>query len=186
MLIYQNLNKNLQDSKILCNFASVKQRRPLPPNVNDLTASDVECVAASMSDVRILSNMIAPWIICGACGVIAGWFVGRSRRYKKMWKDLKIDYDKRCWELNDALVEKDRLSDRLNAIINSTGWYLTKRVVKSQVQDNIIGGVMVVMSHKIFPYDFSIKTFDFNPNDPEDRDFAIREAEELIETIKKF
>lgn len=129
---------------------------------------------------------ISMFSIAFVCAGLAGWNIAAKQVYKKKWKDLKMDYDKRCWELNDALVEKDRLNDRLNAIINSQGWNLAVRVLESQVQDKTIGEVMVVMRHKIHTFDFCIKIFEFDPNDPEDRDFAIREAEELIETIQNF
>lgn len=178
----------MQDSKILCNFASVKQRRPLPPNVNDLTASDVECVAASMSDVRILSNMIAPWIICGACGVIAGWFIGRSRRYKKKWEDQCKMLSELYGKLGDSSVrigdlEKEIREYRLLCTCGCRSLKVKVHRSPIVINNTPCGDVSVIGEHG--GYYFIVKSFTYDYYDPEDRDFAIREAEELIETIKK-
>lgn len=157
-----------------------------------------------MSDVRILSNMIAPWIICGACGVIAGWFIGRSRRYKKKWEDLKMDYAKRCCELTDALIEKKKLETysanlkRENESIRDLA--LKYELLHADGHNNLRwidhnipfneyrkgSFVAVVGSTSDGLVSFIVKLFPFDTNDPEDRDFAIREAEELIEIIQKF
>lgn len=46
----------------------------------------------------------------------------------------------------------------------------------------MVAGVDTCRSDLYFP----IKTFMYDPNDPSDREFAIRQAEELIETINNF
>ena len=188
----------MQVSKILCNFASVKQRRPLPPNVNDLTASDVECVAASMSDVRILSNMIAPWIICGACGVIAGWFIGRFRRYKKKWEDLEAEYDQAKLKIVGAYVELGELKIKKESIESELRklklFYDSARacqpdgyptaydysVVRSEYRVCVFG------KYKSYAGTDTTVCIKAIPIEDGDEDFAIREAEELIEIIQKF
>ena len=149
--------------------------------------------------------MIDSWIICGGLGLIVGLFVDRSRHYKKKWKDLQFKYDKRCQELTKALGEVGRVKID-NESIREANKALSeqKRNYKHLMTS---GGRNLKWIERICPYRFygtkgafivvigqdtinsdlffPIKSFEFDPNNPEDRDFAIREAEELIETIKK-
>lgn len=137
----------------------------------------------------------ALFVAACVCAGIAGWNFPRAMHYKKKWKDLQSEYDNRCAELSNALGEVKRVN---KALSERNGEY--KHLVSSGCRNlkvlertlpmlaNIPQGVVVVAGVDTRKSDlyFPIKTFLYDVNDPEDRDFAIREAEELIETINKF
>lgn len=149
--------------------------------------------------------MIVPWIICGGFGLIAGWFYACHKHYKKKWEDLNVDYKKRCDELTKALEEVGRVKLN-NESIREANTFLVEKI-RNYEHLTTSGGRNLKWIEQICPYHiegttcafivvigqdtinsdlfFPIKSFEFDPSDPEDRDFAIREAEELIETIQK-
>ncbi|MBD5381992.1 hypothetical protein [Clavibacter sp.] len=152
--------------------------------------------------VRFLFNMIK-YLIFGAVA-IGGIIVTaiRGERYRRKYNSLRAGYNKRCQELNKALgevgrvkIDNEGIRDANKALSEQNRNYrhLTTsggRNLKwiEQICPYIIGGafIVVVGQDTINPdLYFPIKSFKFDPNDPSDRDFAIREAEELIETIMK-
>lgn len=48
-------------------------------------------------------------IMVSVVAVMATWNIARCHDYKKKWKNLQGEYDKRCKELTDALVEVGRV-----------------------------------------------------------------------------
>lgn len=144
-------------------------------------------------------------ILCCASLALAGWYFACYRHYKEKWEKLKIQYDARCENFTDALGEARKLEIRNNALAEDNKW-LEERIREykhlicsgcrnlkthewsvSVASQEPIAGISVIGQDTINPdLWFGVKDFLFNPNDPEDREFAIREAEELIETINKF
>lgn len=148
--------------------------------------------------------MIINGIVCGVFGLITGCFIVRSRHYKKKWKDLRSEYNKRCEELEHALGEVGRdkiliesMQESNADLVERIGEYkhlMTSGCRNMKVLEHILPelanipqGVVVVAGVDTRQSDlyFPIKTFLYDVNDPSDREFAIREAEELIETIQK-
>lgn len=144
-------------------------------------------------------------IACCAFAALAGWYFACYRHYKGKWKKLKVQYDARCKNFTDALGEARKLEIR-NATLVGENKYLEERIreykhltttgcrnlkthewLVSFATQEPIAGISVIGQDTINPdLCFVVKEFRFNPNDPEDREFAIREAEELIETINNF
>lgn len=143
-------------------------------------------------------------VIAFVCAGFAGWNVARSRHYKKKWKDLNGNYGKLKQDLTNALGEvgrvkscnEDALSEikLLNKAIkdrdavlyfgrNNLTWM---EQLPSQSSGSVEGSIMVIGQNKESGFFFIVKVFRFYINDHSDREFAIREAEELIETIQKF
>lgn len=165
----------------------------------------MECVAAFISVVELFTNMIEPWIICGGLGLISGWHFACYRYYKKKWEDIKSEYEVQCAEFSDEhrmvaslklLYESEKKSNSANRhCIGEYKHLMTSGCRNMKVLErtlpelaNIPQGVVIVAGVDTRRSDlyFPIKTFLYNIDDPEDREFAIREAEELIETINKF
>lgn len=90
---------------------------------------------------------------------------------------MQSEYDKRCEELNRASKEVMRLNIKNASLLDSAKW-------QQLTIFKCFNKVDVVIKHND-NFILSIKTFKFDPKDFEDYEFAIREAEELIETIKK-
>lgn len=127
-------------------------------------------------------------------------------RYHGKYRALKKQYDKKTQDLTNSLGEVGRLKIKcddaeneikaLNGAIsnhiateffgrNNLTWIEEIPSVASQEFIHH-AKVMVIGQDKDCGFYFIVKVFQYQLNDPEDRDFAIREAEELIETIKKF
>lgn len=79
-------------------------------------------------------------------------------------------------QLAGALGETRQTKRQLDTMANSKGWEFAKCVRNREV--------LVVSMHPASDYAFLIKSFKYDPYDPADKDFAIRRAEELIETIQ--
>lgn len=145
-------------------------------------------------------------VIASVSAVFAGWHIGRSQHYKKKWKELKAQYTERCVELTNAHGEitnahESELTyqpfERLNRkllkdnseymFLCSHGFLNLKADVDFQINSDEGYGVVAVMG-TILEIDkkFIVKVFTYELNDPSDREFAIRQAEELIEIIQNF
>lgn len=143
-------------------------------------------------------------MICGVFGGLAGWFYSRSRHYKKKWKDSDDKNANLCQKILDANGKISTLKclydetkgnyERRGEVIDALDHLLCsgyRNLKATERQYHLHGqepqGVITVEGQDTIDSDlcFEIKHFLFNPNDPEDREFAIREAEELIETIQK-
>lgn len=143
-------------------------------------------------------------ILTYICAGIAGGLLASTLHYHKEWQRLKSEYNKRCNELTDALGEVGRIK-LLNEDIQtqnksleesirdyknllSSGCRYIKWVERTIPYKNIYipNGCIVVVGQSVRRSDlfFVIRSFYYDVNDTEDREFAIRCAEELIETIE--
>lgn len=142
-------------------------------------------------------------MVSGVFGVLAGCFIARALHYKKKWKDLKVEYDKRCLELIKALEEVGRVKLRnksldeenecLDTRVREYDHLMTAGCRNLKVREYIIPDIPELPKYSIAVEgqstrnpELSFVVKGFTANNEEDRDFAIREAEELIETINKF
>lgn len=142
--------------------------------------------------------MILTWIGVSA-GIVA---IAGMMHYRKKWKDLQKEYYKRCEELNSALNSMEYLKI-LKESTQETNAYLMKcnkeyrhlmtsgcrnLKVKEYIHRRTLNipvySINVVGQDTMNPdLCFYVKTF--IADNEEDREFAICEAEELIETINK-
>lgn len=126
-----------------------------------------------------------------------------GERYRRKYNKLKGEYDKRCKELTDALGEVERSNLLIESMHESNADFVERigeykhlmvlgcrnLKVKEYNLPDISGlpkySIAVVGQDTINPdLDFAVKTF--AADNEEDREFAIRQAEELIETIQNF
>lgn len=125
-----------------------------------------------------------------------------GERYRRKYNKLKSEYDKRCEELEHALGEVGRdkiliesMQESNADFVERIGEYkhlMTSGCRNLKVKQYAIPdipelpkfSIAVVGQDTINPdLDFIVKAF--TADNEEDREFAIREAEELIETINK-
>lgn len=143
-------------------------------------------------------------VMCFAVGALAGCFIVRTLYYKKKWKALQGEYDKRCEELTNALGEIGRDKILIESMRESNADFverikeykhlmtLGQRNLKIREHQSFgdpmvpEGIISVIGALEDVDCYFIIKDFEFDNFSAEDREFAIREAEELIETINKF
>lgn len=124
--------------------------------------------------------MTYTWIICGGLGIVAGWFFACFRHYKRKWKDAVAEKDnlEKQNESNKKLAKKMMQECRDLCELCQCGWRnLQYRAYRDRIE------VVGVYGKNLY---FTVKPISFDADDPEDREFAIREAAELIETIQKF
>lgn len=150
--------------------------------------------------------MYVTWIygVVAIGGIIVTAINGE--RYRRKYNKLKSEYNKRCKELTNALGEVGRDKILIESMQDTNADFMERdeayrRLLYSGCHNLAVkereypvingefpkGEVAVVgqLDEGKWPY-FVIKSFLFNPHDQEDREFAIRQAEELIETIKNF
>lgn len=142
-------------------------------------------------------------VIAFASAGLAGWNVARKQYYKKQVGILRGEYGKQRMELVDARRDVERLSvlyeseKKSNSVdmcrireyehLTVSGYRNLK--VKEYNLPDISKlpkySIDVVGQDTINP-DLFFVVKSFTADNEEDRDFAIRQAEELIETIQKF
>ena len=144
--------------------------------------------------------MLLTWFLGGYAIGVTFWFAISARQNSKLKsekRELSGELSEVYSKLGDLQVENaDSLSEieLLNKAIqdcdkvlyfgrNNLTWL---EQLPSQNSDAYEGSIMVIGQDKESGFFFVVKVFRFNINDSEDRDFAIREAEELIEIINKF
>lgn len=142
----------------------------------------MECVAAFISVVELFTNMIITYICVGITGVL----LGSTLYYREKWQKCEQTLTEQTQNMLDAQRKiKSLLAERVRY---ETHCALGRHYMKCS--DEVLDGKGFVVVHGGCEPDathhFVVKAFEYNPNDPEDREFAIREAKELIETIKKF
>lgn len=115
--------------------------------------------------------------------------------YHGKYKSLKSKHDERCKDLaldNERIQEVNECLlaeiDNYEHLILSACKNLKVLVFPPLAYDNITQGSVIVAGVDTRRSDLyiTIKIFPYDIDNPEDRDFAIREAEELIETIQNF
>lgn len=137
-------------------------------------------------------------VICFAVGALAGCFLGRTLYYKKKWKTLQGEYDNRSEELANArrdVGREKRLNEslklslrRTESLYESSNKCLPKgypssydySVVRSEYRVCVFG------RYKSYAGTDTTVCIKAIPIEGGDEDFAIRQAEELIEIINNF
>lgn len=129
-----------------------------------------------------------------------------GERYRRKYNKLQGDYDKRCKELTSALGEigelKNLYEDAKSEMKALNDAIANHKAVEFNGRNNLTwieeipsaanrefvchASVIVIGQDKKSGFYFVVKAFRYQLNDPSDRDFAIRQAEELIETIQNF
>lgn len=102
---------------------------------------------------------------------------------KQEWHKLKL-YIKNIEREKDAIRDLALKYELLHADGHNNLRWIDHNIPFNEYRKGSF--VAVVGSTSDGLVSFIVKLFSFDPNDPEDRDFAIREAEELIEIINKF
>lgn len=138
--------------------------------------------------------MIPEILFIGGLGLAAWGTYALVKAYKE--RKLQLDY---CRDVDARLRAKQKALDDADALISDyqrlcdydNRIRFEIREVNPIVSDaaNAFGRhrLFVVVAHdvRINSICFAIKPFHFNPDDPEDRDFARREAEELLEKLQE-
>ena len=143
--------------------------------------------------------MTYAWIICGGLGIVAGWCFACFRYYKKKWEDAVAKKEDVKNGLMAAVATVGRLKRRNDEVSkeNEENKALAKKMMQdcrdlcdlcnagwTNLQTRVFGNRIEVVGVYGKNLWFTIKPFHFD--NEEDKEFAIREAEELIETIQKF
>lgn len=128
--------------------------------------------------------MVAAWI-CGAVavgGIIATAISGE--RYRRKYNKLKGEYDNRCTELEIEKKEVNDLNTAIEAIRDRVLALLDEGHKNLSISEESNAVLVIGTCPDKTGLVFLVKKIPFDPNDPSDRDFAIRRAEELIEIIQ--
>lgn len=106
--------------------------------------------------------------------------------YRRKCRKYEKALDEKSQELHDAQRTVKVLHDE---VIRYQCHCIRGRLYMRYYDEVLEGKGFIVVHGGCEPdstHHFNVKVFEYDPNDPEDREFAIREAEELIEIIKKF
>lgn len=153
-----------------------------------------------MSGVRFFKTMVVTYLLGGAlvASIITATHYRRelkkSDRIVEMLTQDKKDFADKSHEdfmiISDALRNEKKIHSETSAELRRINNLLVWGHENLQIRENIdfeygYGVVRVCGTIRDSNKYFIVKNFRYDTNDPEERDFAIREAEELIETIQK-
>lgn len=144
-----------------------------------------------MTDMTLtLMGFLGVSMTFAAAGIIGTFFYfDKFKRMKRRYEIQSENYEyakKKYVEQEQHNKEMRSDYEHLLASGSRNLKWIEKNIpyIKGMPQQGIIS--VVGQSTRSSNLRFAIKSFMYDPNDPSDREFAIRQAEELIETINNF
>lgn len=148
------------------------------------------CVAAYISDVELLEAMNITLLSCGVAAVA----VLAAIRYRRKAKSLKSQVESLNFEVDMQKYQNSYQSGLIEDLqkeikdLKDLGFSATQnlKINLCALPNSTKGRVCVMGVNPSNPHTYIvIKSFDFDANDPDGYDFALLEAEELIEKIQE-